>query len=414
VRVRDLYATILGLTAPWEVTDVEVDAKSEVVAVHVEAKGRSTHSCPECGRSCPGYDARERRWRHLDTCQFQTVLVAQVPRVQCPEHGVRQVAVPWGEPGSGFTAMLERLIIDWLKEASVAAVARRLSLSWDQIDGVMQRAVARGLVRRKPEELIAIGVDETSFQKRHEYVTVVTDLTQSKVLYVADHRRKSSLDGFYESCDSDRLEGIAIVAMDMCKAYISSTMQHVPGAADKICFDRFHVSKIFGDALNKVRSQEHRDLLAIGDTSLTRTKHLFLRRGDSLSAQDEGVVDILRRAGLKSARAWAIKEAATKLWDYATRGWARKAWKKLISWAMRSRIEPMKAAARTVREHLWGILNAVRHKASNAGAESVNAKIQRVKRMACGYRNRDRFRTAIMFHLGGLDLYPASATHTSS
>ena len=414
MRDRDLYATILGLKAPWEVADVEVDPKLEVVSVRVEAVGRAAYSCPECGRACPGYDTRNRRWRHLDTCQFQTVLVAKVPRVDCPEHGIRQVPVPWGEPGSGFTAMLERLIIDWLKEASASAVARRLGLTWDQIDGVMQRAVARGEARREPEDLVAIGVDETSFQKRHEYVTVVTDLTQSEVLYVADHRRKSSLDGFYESCGAERLAGIEIVAMDMSKAYISSTKDHVPGADDKICFDRFHVAKVFGDALNKVRHQEHKDLLAIGDASLTRTKHLLLKRGDSLSPQDEGVVDILRRAGLKSARAWAIKDAATKLWDYATRGWARTAWNKLIGWAMRSRLEPMKAAARTIREHLWGILNAVRHKASNAGAESINAKIQRVKRMACGYRNRDRFRTAIMFHLGGLDLYPASATHTDS
>lgn len=414
MRDRELYSQILGLTAPWKVTDVELDAKLEVVAVTVEAEGRSAFVCPECGESCPGYDTRERRWRHLDTCQFQTILVAKVPRIKCSEHGVRQVHVPWGEAGSGFTALFEAVVIDWLKEATTAAVARRIGLTWDEVDGIMQRAVARGLARREPCELFALGVDETSFQKRHEYVTVVTNLLTSDVLYVADHRRKSSLDGFYEAQTPERLESLQLVAMDMCNAYIASTRDHVPDADVKIAFDRFHVAKVLGDALNKVRCDEHRSLTALGDGSLTGTKHLFLRRGDTLSVHEEVVVDILRRMGLKTARAWAIKEAATKLWSYVRPAWAQKAWKKWISWAMRSQIEPIKKAARTIRDHLWGIVNAVTNGVTNATSESINSRIQRVKKMACGYRNRERFRNAILFHLGGLDLYPASITHTDS
>ena len=414
MRDRDLYATILGLTAPWKVTGVELDSKLERVAVTVEAADHLAFVCPECGESCPGYDTRERRWRHLDTCQYQTVLVAKVPRIKCSEHGVRQIQVPWGEAGSGFTALFEAVVIDWLKEATTAAVARRIGLTWDEVDGIMQRAVARGLARRKPRDLYAIGVDETSFQKRHEYVTVVTDLLTSDVLYVADHRKKSSLDGFYQEQTPDRLATLEIVAMDMCKAYISSTRAHVPAADGKICFDRFHVAKVLGDALDKVRREEHRALMSADDNSLTGTKHLLLRRGDTLEAHEEGVVDLLRTMGLKTARAWAIKEAATKLWSYVKKGWADRAWKKWLSWAMRSRIEPIKKAARTIRAHLWGIVNAVTHGVTNATSESINAKIQKVKKMACGFRNRERFRNAILFHLGGLDLYPASVTHTDS
>ncbi len=140
MRDCDLYATILGLTAPWKVTDVELDAKLEVVAVSVKAEGRSALVCPECGESRPGYDTRERRWRHLDTCQYETILVTQIPRIKCAEHGVRQIQVPWGEPGSGFTALFEALVSDWLKEATTTAVARRLGLTWDEVDGFMQRA----------------------------------------------------------------------------------------------------------------------------------------------------------------------------------------------------------------------------------------------------------------------------------
>ena len=99
-------------------------------------------------------------------------------------------------------------------------------------------------------------------------------------------------------------------------------------------------------------------------------------------------------------------EAATKLWSYLERGWAERAWKKWISWAMRSRIGPMKAAARTIREHLWGIVNAVMAGVTNARAEGINAIVQKLKRRAHGYRNKSRFRNAIYFHLGGLDLKP--------
>lgn len=414
MRDRDLYATILGLSAPWKVTDVDLDSKLETVSVKVEASGKSADVCPECGSQCPRHDTRERRWRHLDTCQFQTILVARIPRVNCADHGVRQVHVPWGEPGSRFTALFEAVVIDWLREASVAAVARQLTLTWDEVDGIMQRAVARGLARRPALKLERIGVDETSFQKRHEYVTVVADLKTSEVVYVADDRKKSSLSGFYDSLTTDQIDAIQCVAMDMCRAYISATKASVPDAMSKICFDRFHVAKLLGDAVDKVRRQEHQALRAEGDDSLTGTKHLLLRRGDSLSVYEEGVVDILRRLGLKSARAWHIKEAAAKLWHYVHRGFTEKAWKKWIAWAVRSRIEPIKHAARTIRDHLWGIVNAVIHSVTNAGLESINAKIQRVKKAACGFRNRERFRTAIMFHLGGLDLYPVSATHTES
>jgi transposase len=106
---------------------------------------------------------------------------------------------------------------------------------------------------------------------------------------------------------------------------------------------------------------------------------------------------------------------ARRLWKYAHRCWAERMWKRWIGWAIRSQLEPMKRAAQTVRAHLWGILNAVILQATNAISESANARIQRVKKLACGFRNKERFQSAIYIHLGGLDLYPrTSATHTKA
>ena len=124
MRDKELYTTILGIRSPWKVADVDLSAKAEEVRVLIGLEAGTRLPCPKCGEACPGYDTRRRSWRHLDTCQFKTILDADVPRVKCPEHGVVQVDVPWGEPGSGFTALMEALIIDWLKEASVLAVAR--------------------------------------------------------------------------------------------------------------------------------------------------------------------------------------------------------------------------------------------------------------------------------------------------
>src|SRR5688572_15513631 len=269
---EQFYAAILGIRAPWQVTEVELKEKEEEVHVTVALNGASRPTCPKCGRACPGYDTRRRSWRHLDTCQFKTIVVADVPRVECGEHGVLQVEVPWAAPESGFTVLMESLIIDWLLEASISAVARRMRLSWDEIDGVRERAVRRGLERRKLEEIRWVGVDETSFQKRHEYVTVVSDLKRNRVLFVADDRTTASLDGFWKILSSPQRDGIEAVAMDMAWGYVRSTRAHLVDADRKICFDRFHVAKILNNAVNTVRKQEHRELRATGQDTLKGTK----------------------------------------------------------------------------------------------------------------------------------------------
>jgi transposase len=407
-----LYASILGVAAPWKVTSVTPALDQGEIVVRVHAPPSVKLTCPRCQTQCTRHDHRTRRWRHLPTCQYRTILEVQVPRVRCAEHGVLQVPVPWAEENSSFTALLEALVISWLKEASLSAVAELMSLTWDQVDGIMQRAVRRGLARRRDFEPERIGVDETSFQKRHEYVTVVTDLDTRDVLYVADNRTKESLQGFFDQLEPADLIRLKVVSMDMWGAYISVVEENLYEAEKKICFDKFHVAKYLGDAVDRVRRQEQREQLQVGNRSLVGTKYAWLRNPENMEADSTTFFERMKRIALRTARAWALKEHAMCLWHYASRGWARKAWNAWISWAMRSRLAPMKRVARTIRAHLEGIINAIVLKATNAASESINSKIQRVKRMACGYRNRERFRNAIYFHLGGLDLCPA--THTRS
>ena len=193
---RELFRRILGIESPWFIERVELKLEEEKVHIYLGHQERVSWPCPECGVSCTQYDHQpERRWRHLDTCQFQTIVHAQPPRSECDEHGVRVVKLAWAEATSRFTELFEGLAIEWLKHASQAAVAERMGLSWDEIHGIMERAVERGLRRRSAELVPLLGVDEKSFRRGHRYVTLVNDLKRSRVLYVAEGARKRAWTG---------------------------------------------------------------------------------------------------------------------------------------------------------------------------------------------------------------------------
>jgi transposase len=410
-RITGHYEQLLGLGPAWQVEQVELDHAKREVRIRVVLRDPGELVCPECASRCSRYDARERSWRHLDTMQYRTILSAEIPRVQCAEHGLRQIRVPWAERGARFTALFEALVIDWLHEASFAAVSRQLGLSWDQVAGIQERAVQRGLARRPRQEPRGIGIDETSFQKRHEYVTTVNDLA-GRVLYVADDRRRESLDAYFSELGARGCAKLEAVAMDMWAPYIASTRAHVPEAETKIVFDKFHIAQHLGDAVDRVRRAENRQLRARGDDRLVNTKYLWLRNPAQMSRTQRSAFAAVRASRLSVARAWAIKEAAMLLFGYGRRGWAERMWQRWYGWAIRSRLEPVKRVARMIQAHWYGVINAATSRVTNAISEGMNSKIQWIKRMACGYRNRERFRNAIYFHLGGLDLYPAGLEST--
>jgi transposase len=169
---RPLYATILGVALPWDVERVVLDDAAKAVHVWLEAGSRTTFACPECQTISPLHDHVERSWRHLDTCQYETRLHAKVPRVRCAEHGVKTVPVPWAAAHSRFTMLFERLAIAWLKAATPAAVARQLGLTWEEANGIVERAVRRGLARRSTMAGPYLGIDEHSYLKHFQFVTI--------------------------------------------------------------------------------------------------------------------------------------------------------------------------------------------------------------------------------------------------
>src|SRR5512135_3043624 len=330
---RELYRQILGIEAPWFVERVELKLAEGGVHVYLEHGEMASWPCPECGASCQLYDHQgERQWRHLDTCQYQTILHARPPRSECGEHGVRVVKLTWAEPSSRFTALMERLVIDWLKAASQKAVGEQLGLSWDEIHGIMERAVKRGLARRQAEPIRHLGVDEKAFRKGHRYMTVVNDLVRGRVLYVAEDRKQESLDGFWGTMTEAQRKGIEAVAMDMWDPYIESVRAHVEEADQKIVFDKFHVAQHLGKAVDEVRRKENKALLREGDERLKGTRYEWLRNPATADPEDRRAFAALRRSELKTARAWALKETGMSLYNYVYEGPARKHFQWWYGW----------------------------------------------------------------------------------
>jgi transposase len=404
---RELYRQILGIELPWYVERVDLQAQQGEVHVYLEHNSGVEWHCQQCGEACALFDHQpERQWRHLDTCQYRTILHAQVPRSDCAVHGPRVVNLPWAEPGSRFTLLFEGIAIEWLKQASQKAVGEQLKLSWHEIHGIMTRAVARGLKRRQLEQISKIGIDEKAFRTGYSYMTLVNDLERGCVLYVAEGREQKSLDPFWSTLTAEQLNGIEVVAIDMWEAYLSSIRAHVPGADEKVVFDKFHIAQHLGEAVDLVRRAEQKNLKAIGDDRLTGTRFRWLTNPKNMTWSKRMQFAQLRKAHLKTSRAWALRQAAMELFDYSYEGAARRYFRWWYGWAARSQLKPMKKVAGMLKRRFENIITYLRHRITNATSESINAKIQWVKYTARGFRNKTNFKNAVYFHAGKLDMAP--------
>jgi transposase len=224
---------------------------------------------------------------------------------------------------------------------------------------------------------------------------------------VAEDRTQASLDGFWETLTEEQVASIEAVAMDMWDPYIASVREHVAGANGKIVFDKFHIAKHLGEAVDRVRRRENKTLRAAGDDRLTSTRYDWLRHPAAMEPKDRQEFATLRHSNLKTARAWALKEAAMALYGHVYEQPARKHFRWWHGWAVRSRLQPMIEAARMLKRRLENILTYLCHRVTNATSESINSKIQWVKYTARGFRNKRNFQMAIYFHCGGLDMAPS-------
>jgi len=400
------YAMLLGIGSPWEVKAVELKLAEKKVEIELGWQWGSAAKCPECGRECSIHDrAPERTWRHLDTMQFTTLIRARTPRADCPEHGVKTMQVPWAAPQGRFTLLFERFAVEVLLAcASVSQACELLGLGWEAAHEIMRRAVERGLERRELDQLKHLGMDEKSFKRGHSYITLLSDLEESRVLDVVEERTTEAAGQLWATLTPEQKQSVEAVAVDMWEPFIQSIQQEVPKA--DIVHDKFHVSKYLGEAVDKVRRQEHKELLAQDDETLKGTRQLWLYNPQNFSPEQRAEFAKLKDQQLKVARAWAAKELFSRFWTYQEKGWARRFFQDWYGWVSRSRLKPMADVAGLLKRHLENLLTYLKHHITNAVTEGLNSKIQSIKSAARGFRNFKNYRTRILFFCGKLDLYP--------
>jgi transposase len=240
MNVSSFYQRLLQLPSPWCVAGVEVPEAGGRVDIWLEHEKGAGFGCPVCGRPAPVYDhTPERRWRHLNTCEYETWLHARLPRVCCAEHGTLQVSGVWAEPQVRLTKKMDAHCISMLEECSRKGASKLAGLSWDEVDAVMERAVERGMARRDTALPEALGIDEKSVFARHQYFTIITDIENGQVQDVIDGRKITVVEPWFAQREKE-LAAVKTVAMDMSAGYANVVSRLAPHA--DICFDHFHVT----------------------------------------------------------------------------------------------------------------------------------------------------------------------------
>jgi transposase len=397
------YGQLLGLCAPWIVVKVDLDLAAKRVIIRLDRDKSFEMTCPECGRSCPIYDSvEERQWRHLDTMQFETILVATVPRVDCPEHGVRRGSVPWARPHGRFTLLFEAFAISVLECCgTVKAAAEILRVNWKTLDGIMKAAVERGMDRRELVDVTRISLDEKHYSKKEGCVSVMCDIDGSRVLDLVPKNSEAAATALLETLPDDTQGMIEAVTMDMCPSFKNATTVVLPWA--DVVHDRFHVKKALNEATDTVRRQESKD-----NPLLKRTRHLWLYNYANLKEHQRQRFAVLKKENLTTAKAYSIKEMFDEFWNAPDAEVAAIWAERWLSWALNCRIEPMVRIAKTIQKHLDCLLTYFEHRVTNAIAEGMNSKIQTIIAAARGLRSFVTLRIRVLFFCGNLELSPVT------
>lgn len=402
MRDVELFGRALGLREPWRVVDTEFDAERKRLDLRLDFARGARFACPKCDREgCEVHDSSEKTWRHLDFFQHQAYLTARVPRVRCPEHGVHQVRVPWARPGSGFTLLFEALAMALVAEMPVRAVGELVGEHDTRVWRIVHHYVDAARERADLSHVTHVGLDDTSFRRGQDYVTVFADLDERRAVFATEGRDSATVERFVadlEAHGGDRGQ-VAEVCQDMSQAYQAGVRAHLPDA--QVTFDRYHVKALLSKAVDEVRraeAAEHRDLLA-------RSRYLWLRRPERLTDGQRERLDLLLAEPLETAEAYRHALAFDRFYEFGPLA----AEEYLYQWCERvifSDLEPLQRFAETVLDHWAGVIRWLRSKISNGLLEGLNSLIQASKRRARGYRSTRNYIAMIYLVAGNLDVTP--------
>ena len=352
MRDNDLFQLALGITSPWFVASSAFDATKRRLDIALDFKAGSRFSCPECNASgCPVHDTVEKQWRHLDFFQHQAILTARTPRINCTKCGVRLVTVPWARPGSGFTLLFEGFAMALAIHMPIAVAAGFLKVTDKRLWRVVFHYIGAAVARMDLSRVTRVAIDETAAKRGQDYITIVADIDDRRVVFVTDGR---SADTVRQLADHIEAHGgdasrIKQASIDMSPAFIAGVTDNLTEA--EITFDRFHVMKLIGDAVDEVRRGEVK-----ARPELKGTRYVWAKNQPNLTAKQADVLAALSTTNLKTARAWRMRLAFQDIYAQPSRPWGDLFFDRWIAWAKRSRLEPIKAVARTMEKHRHGIL----------------------------------------------------------
>lgn len=410
MHATDLYTKILGIELPWLISSIEINDTTHHVTVVLGHASFSKFACCKCGELCSVHDHQKvRLWRHLDTCQYETYLKAAVPRVKCGTCGVHICSVPWAQSHSRFSELFECHAIDILQSCQVIErSALQLRITPDQLNYLMKKSVERGLALRQKASIPIkkLAIDEKSQQTGHNYVTILSDADEGKVLEVSKDRTIEAVLEVYNTLNTKQLESVESVTMDMWSAFETVT-KRVVSQAD-VVHDRFHLSGYLNNAVDITRRAENKKLVKNEDTSLQKTKYLWLKNPNKLTEKDkERLEDIIKNNKTPNlVTAYELKEEFKKFFDCPTAESATQFFKDWHQNVLKSQNTQLIKVATMFEKHFTGILSYIKHHVTNAIAEGLNSRIQQLKAKARGFKSAAAFRIAILFHFGKLYLYP--------
>ncbi|MFA5187726.1 MAG: ISL3 family transposase [Patescibacteria group bacterium] len=399
-----LYEQLLGIQPPWSVKRVDLCLAEQRVTVELVLKKSQVWADPTNERARAHVNGwSEREWRHLDTCQFETIIRARVPQLKYSDGTVEELTVPWAERYSRVTTLMEAFVLKLLEACqNTKKVCALCGLSWHTVNAIMIKGVQRGMARRQADTIEYLGLDEKSTERGHSYASILTDIDRSRVLDVVPGRKLESATSLLETLSAEQRAGVKAAAMDMWPAFMSAARECLPQA--DIVHDRFHVSKYLNEAVDAVRRQEHRALLKAGSSPLTGSKYAWMKTYVDGRSSEAVSFRALNQLNLKTSRAWRIKETFSQFWLYRQTAAARRYFKAWGNHAMRSQLAPVKKVVRMLRRHEQGLLNYARHRITNSCAEGFNSAIQLIKANARGFRNFTNYRARILFHCGKLEM----------
>jgi len=406
VSSSSLFTLALGLQAPWQVVDVTFDPSAGRIDLQVTFQRGARFTCPHCGAAKqPVHDTLERSWRHLNFFQFQAHLHAKVPRVRCGACAkTTQVPVPWARPETGFTQLMEALLVALCQAMPVRQVALLLGVSDMRVWRTLDHYVDGARAQEDFSQVSSIGLDETAARRGHDYISLFHDLEAGRLLFACEGRKAEVVDAFAEDLEAHGGcgENITAVCVDMSASYRAGIEAHLPWA--EVTFDEFHVIQLLNQAVDAVRREEVKT-----NPHLKRSRYLWLKDQQDWTSRQSIQFHELKQLNLKTHRAFQIKEALREIFHTAPdRHSAEPLLERWYSWARRCRIEPIKRVAKTLKDHWHGILNAFDSRLTNGRVEAANGRIQAAKAKAHGYGTTRHLITISYLIAGKLTHLPAS------